>query len=147
MNEEEYKGKKVTNANGTAPGTDTDMVKFAFSGSPTDLFELAPEAGEVRVMTITAQCTNGTHKRLTRDGTQLVAGWAVREVTVGRVAQLADRDDPNQAAIDDPDQSADAGDAVTDAEAEAERANIASVPDPFAVPVDSDADDDDPTGI
>ena len=146
MTEEDYKGKKVTNANGTAPGTDTDMVKFAFSGSPTDLFDLAFEAGEVRVMTIMVQCTNGTHKRLTRDGTQLVARWAVREVTVGRVAQLADRDDPNQTAIDDLDQTADASDDVADAEAEAERANIAAVPDPFAVP-DSDVDDDDdPTG-
>ena len=81
-----------------------------------------------------------------RQGTQLVARWAVREVTVGRVAQLADRDDPNQTAIDDLDQTADASDDVTDAEAEAERANIAAVPDPFAVP-DSDVDDDDdPTG-
>lgn len=140
---DEYRGKQVTNMNGTDAGTDGDLVKYAFSGSPTGLFELAPEAGNVYVMTVTVECTNGTHKRLTRDGTQLVAGWAVREVVVGRKAELADRSDPNQTAIDDPDQTGD-DDADTVAEVEAERAHIAAVPDPFQVPDADEPPADDP---
>lgn len=143
---DEYRGKQVTNMNGTDAGTDGSLVKYAFSGSPTGLFELAPEAGNVYVMTVTVECTNGTHRRLTRDGTQLVAGWAVREVVIGRKTELADRDDPNQTAIDDPDQTGDDvdADAATAAEVEAERAHIAAVPDPFQVPDADEPPADDP---
>ena len=52
---DEYRGKQATNMNGTDAGTDGDLVIYAFSGSPTDLFELAPEAGDVRVMTVTVE--------------------------------------------------------------------------------------------
>ena len=65
---DEHRGKKVTHHNGTEPGADSEMVKYRFSGSPTSLFEHAPEAGEVRVLTVTAQCTNGTHGKLGADG-------------------------------------------------------------------------------
>ncbi|ATN90246.1 hypothetical protein SEA_LENNON_52 [Gordonia phage Lennon] len=131
----EERGKKVTNANGTEPGTDGALVKYMFSGSPQDMFEFAPQAGEVRVMTVVAECTRDTGRRLTHDGKQLVAPWAIREVTLGRQTTLRDDTDPNQTAIDDPDQTDD-GDPEPDDEtkaAGAEQAAIAAVPDPFTV--------------
>ncbi|UVF60739.1 hypothetical protein SEA_BOBBOB_51 [Gordonia phage BobBob] len=128
------RGKKVTNANGTSPGTDGSLVKYMFSGSPQDMFEFAPQAGEVRVMTVVAECTRDTSRRLTHDGKQMVAPWAIREVTLGRPTTLRDDSDPNQTKIDDPDQQPDNGepDAETKA-ADAEQAEVDKVPDPFTV--------------
>ncbi|QGJ95834.1 hypothetical protein J1770_gp48 [Gordonia phage EMoore] len=101
MADDEIKGQKVTNANGTDPGTDGSMVKFRFSGSPTSLYELSPEAGDVFVMTCTVQCTNGTHRKLGADGTFLEASFAVRECVVGRQTTL--REPATQTATDDDD--------------------------------------------
>ncbi|AXQ62958.1 hypothetical protein SEA_ASHERTHEMAN_51 [Gordonia phage Ashertheman] len=125
------RGKKVTNANGTDPGTDGSLVKYMFSGSPQDMFEFAPQAGEVRVMTVVAECTRDTSRRLTHDGKQMVAPWAIREVTLGRPTTLRDDDaDPNQTAIDDPDQTGD-DTPPDDDTATAEKAAIAATPDPL----------------
>ncbi|AYR02603.1 hypothetical protein SEA_BIBWIT_50 [Gordonia phage Bibwit] len=133
------RGKKVTNANGTDPGTDGSLVKYMFSGSPQDMFEFAPQAGEVRVMTVVAECTRDTSRRLTHDGKQMVAPWAIREVTLGRPTTLRDDDaDPNQTAIDDPDQTGDTP-PDDDTAAAAEKAAIAAVPDPFTVAKDDGA--------
>ncbi|QUE25926.1 hypothetical protein SEA_FITZGERALD_51 [Gordonia phage Fitzgerald] len=137
----EERGKKVTNANGTEPGTDGALVKYMFSGSPQDMFEFAPQAGEVRVMTVVAECTRDTGRRLTHDGKQLVAPWAIREVTLGRQTTLRDDTDPNQTAIDDPDQKPDDGDPEPDAETQAndaEQAAIDNTDDPFYVPPQDD---------
>lgn len=137
----EERGKKVTNANGTEPGTDGTLVKYMFSGSPQDMFDFAPQAGEVRVMTVVAECTRDTGRRLTHDGKQLVAPWAIREVTLGRQTTLRDDDhDPGQTAIDDPDQQPDDGD-ENDTD-DAEQAAIDNTRDPFYVAPADDAGDD-----
>ncbi|UVF61674.1 hypothetical protein SEA_APUNK_53 [Gordonia phage APunk] len=136
------RGKRVKTANGTEPGTDSSMVKFRFSGSPTSLFELTPEAGDTFVMTCTVQCTNGTHRKLGADGTFLEASFAVREVVIGRQTTLRDK---GQTAVDDDEIAKESKEAesqltlVPPAEAdaaEAEQANaeqkaVSGVDDPF----------------
>lgn len=135
---DEIKGQRVTNANGTDPGTDGSMVKFRFSGSPTSLYELSPEAGDVFVMTCTVQCTNGTHRKLGADGTFLEASFAVRECVVGRQTTL--REPAEQTATDDDDVAKESKEneaqlsLVPPAEADAntaEQAAIGQQPDPF----------------
>lgn len=131
---DDIKGQKVTNFNGTEPGTDSDQVKFRFSGSPTDLFTMHPEAGETRAMTVVAECTSGTHSKLTSDGTRLEASWAIREVTVGRQAVVKKPDDvEGQTAIDDDDQTEPeaAGDPAEETAEDIERAAAHGIADPF----------------
>lgn len=92
------RGKKVKPQNGTEPGANSDQVKYKFSGSPTDLFDHTPVAGEVRVMTITVQCTSSGDE-LIKDGKRHVANWAVRECILGRQTTL--REPIEQTATDD----------------------------------------------
>ncbi|AKI28690.1 hypothetical protein GTE6_48 [Gordonia phage GTE6] len=132
---EQIKGQKVTNHNGTEAGADGQQVKYRFSGAPTSLYELQPEAGEVRVMTVTAQCTNGTHGKLGADGTFLEASWAIREVVIGRQTTL--KEPVEQTAIDDDEiaeESAAAENQLSLVEteaAEAEQKAVSGVDDPF----------------
>ena len=132
---EQIKGQKVTNYNGTEPGADSEMVKYRFSGSPTSLFEHAPEAGEVRVLTVTAQCTNGTHGKLGADGTFLEASWAIREVVIGRQTTL--KEPVEQTATDDDEIAEESAAAenqlslVESETAEAEQKAVSGVADPF----------------
>lgn len=146
---DEIKGQKVTNANGTDPGTDGSMVKFRFSGSPTSLYELSPEAGDVFVMTCTVQCTNGTHRKLGADGTFLEASFAVRECVVGRQTTL--REPATQTATDDDEVAKESKEneaqlsLVPPAEADAaaaEQAAVDNTSDPFHVPDAAGADGD-----
>lgn len=136
MTTEEIKGSKVTNFNGTEGGTDGDQVKFRFSGSPTDLFGLSPEAGETRSMTVVAECTSGTHSKLTADGTRLEASWAIREVVVGRQATITkSKEVEGQIAIGEEDADPVAGDATDEADKAAiaeEKAAAHGIADPFA---------------
>ncbi|QAY16793.1 hypothetical protein SEA_TWONLO_46 [Gordonia phage Twonlo] len=132
---EQIKGKKVTNHNGTEAGADGNQVKYRFSGSPTSLYELQPEAGEVRVMTVTAQCTNGTHGKLGADGTFLEASWAIREVVIGRQTTL--KEPVEQTATDDDEIAEESAAAenqlslVESETAEAEQKAVSGVADPF----------------
>lgn len=131
---EQMKGQKVTNHNGTDAGTDGNQVKYRFSGSPTSLYELQPEAGEVRVMTVTAQCTNGTHGKLGADGTFLEASWAIREVVIGRQTTLKE---PAETATDDDEIAAESAEnenqlSLVESQAnEAEQKAVSGVADPF----------------
>lgn len=138
------KAQKVTNANGTTPGTDGDQVKYKFSGSPTGLYEHRPEAGEVRVMTVTVECTS-VGDEVIKDGVRHVSNWAVRAATLGRQTTLPDN--PDQMSIDDVDDPQDDDDSkpsltvVNDADTAAtaaEQAEVDKVGDPFAVPGSGD---------
>lgn len=90
----------VHTGNGTEPGTDSDMVRYNFSGSPNGLYEHMPEVGEHRVMTVTVECTSAGHKK-NRDGSYPAATWALRELTLGREVDPPSDNDPNQITVDE----------------------------------------------
>lgn len=129
----------VKNLNGTEPGTDGDMVKYNFNGSPNSLFEHVPVVGEYRVMTVTVECTQSGHKK-NRDGSYSVATFAIREATLGRETEAppkpekkrkgksADDPDPNQVTVDE---------AITESAAEAEGEAAASESDAAAEAAES----------
>ncbi|QDH93207.1 hypothetical protein SEA_VERITY_52 [Gordonia phage Verity] len=129
------KPKRVKNANGTRPGTDGDQIKYKFSSSPTGLFEHKPRVGEVRVMTVTVECTASGDEQI-RDGVRHVANWAVRNAQLGRQTTLPD--DDQQTAIDDDEIAKESEQAelalVGEAEkeqADAEQKAVSGVDDPF----------------
>lgn len=124
------KGQKVSNNNGTTPGTDGTQTKYKFSGSPTSLFEHSPKVGEVRVMTITVECTSAGDEQI-RDGVRHVANFAVREATLGRQTTLPETD--GQTAIDD--------DEIADETAQAEQAMLGDDPDDATTDEDDDVVD------
>ncbi|TWS23197.1 hypothetical protein FK268_12825 [Tsukamurella sputi] len=63
------------------------LCKWKFAGSPEDMFEHHPKVGEIRVLTITVECTStGTEKLAS--GTRQFANFKVRETNVGTAGTL-----------------------------------------------------------
>lgn len=136
---------EVKTFNGTEPGTDSDMVKYTFTGSPNGLFTHMPKVGEYRVMTVTVECTSAGHKK-NRDGSYPAANWAMREAIIGREAEAPakpekkskkkDEDhDPDQMTVDDAlaegEADPDADPVVDGGEPDADSADPANDYDPF----------------
>lgn len=131
----------VTNFNGTEDGTDGEMVKYSFSGSPAgQLFEHTPKVGEVRVMSVQVECTAQGDKA-TKDGSLPVASWKVTNAQLGRevvVVKKPDTDeDPDQISIDDVEDSAgDYGDDTSDPVADPEEVDPVDPDSLIAGPTD-----------
>lgn len=84
--------------------TGAGMSKWKFAGSPEDMFEHHPKVGEIRVLTVTVECTSTGTEQLA-SGTRDFSKWAVRESTVGNVGTLKGKkgpgEIPGQTSIDD----------------------------------------------
>lgn len=101
--------------------TGAGMCKWKFAGSPEDMFEHHPKVGEIRVLTITVECTSTGTEKLT-SGTREFANFKVRETNTGTVGTLKGKkgtgEIPGQTSIDDEldgEPRADLGDYVPEA--------------------------------
>lgn len=81
------------------------MCKWKFAGSPEDMFEHHPKVGEIRVLTVTVECTSTGTEKLS-SGTREFANFKVRETNTGTVGTLKGKkgtstEIPGQTSIDD----------------------------------------------
>lgn len=84
--------------------TGAGLCKWKFAGSPEDMFEHHPKVGEIRVLTITVECTSTGTEKLS-SGTREFANFKVRETNTGTVGTLKGKkgtgEIPGQTSIDD----------------------------------------------
>lgn len=100
---------EVNTIDGDMDAESTHMNKWKFSGSPEDMLEYQPHVGEIRVLTVTAECT-GTGIEQLASGTRRFTKWSVRETNTGNVGTLKGKKGPEVGEIpgqlsidDDPD--------------------------------------------
>lgn len=88
--------------------TGARLCKWKFTGSPEDMFEHHPRVGEIRVLTITVECT-ATGTEMLAAGTREFASFKVREANTGTVGTLKGKkgagEIPGQMSVHDYDEN------------------------------------------